>query len=125
MDGKVRAEEALGTRLEVVCRREAPDAETLAYVRRKVAAAAGDVEVMFGRVTLTHEPHRSIARPDVVDVSLDVNGHLVRAHAVGRTTREAADIMEERLARELGDLHDRVASTRRRHSKHTLRSLSS
>ena len=125
MDGKVRTEEALEARLEMVCRREAPDAETLAYVRRKVAAAAGALEVRFGRVTLTHEPHRSIARPDVVDVTLDVDGHLVRAHAVGRTTREAADIMEERLARELGDLHDRVASTRRRHSTRALRSLSS
>ena len=122
MDEKVRVEEALESRLEVVCRRETPDAETLTYVRRKVAAAAGTsrAPVRFGRVTLTHEPHRTIARPEVVDVTLDVDGHLVRAHAAGRTTREAVDILEARLRRELADRRSRLAFWRRRRREDSL-----
>ena len=59
------------------------------YAKRKVRAAAraAPEPVLFGRITLRHEPHRSIERPITVAVTLDVNGYPVHAHAAGRSRR--------------------------------------
>jgi ribosome-associated translation inhibitor RaiA len=88
------------------------------YARRKVHAAvrAAPAPVLFGRIKISHEPHRTIERPTVVAVSLDVDGHVVRAHAAGRTAMEAVDLVEERLRRQLLDAHQRIAFLRRRHT---------
>jgi ribosome-associated translation inhibitor RaiA len=105
--------------LEVVCRGTGIDDATVAYAKRKVhaAARAAPALVLFGRVKISHEPHRSIERPIVVAASLDLDGHLVRAHAAGHTATEAVDLLEERLRRRLVDAHQRIAFLRRRHPR--------
>jgi hypothetical protein len=55
-----------------------------------------------------------------VAVTLDADGHLVRAHAAGATTKQAVDIVEERLRRQLVDVDHRLAFLRRRRRQDTL-----
>jgi Sigma 54 modulation protein / S30EA ribosomal protein. len=107
---------------DVVVKGTPVDDTTLAYVERKIVAAArvSQASIRFVRVKITHEPHPSIARSVIVSVTLDVDGHLVRAHAAGRTTREAVDILEERLRRQLVDVHHRLAFLRRQRRETTL-----
>ncbi len=102
--------------LDVVSKGTPVDEATVAYARRKILAAAraSQAPVRFGRVKFTHEPNPSIARPAIVTVTLDVDGHPVRAQSAGRTTREAVDLLEERLRRQLVDAHHRLAFLRRR-----------
>jgi hypothetical protein len=90
----------------------------VAYARRKVYAAArtAPAPVLFGRIKIRHAPDRSIERPIVVAASLDVDGHLVRAHAAGHTATEALGLLEERLRRQLLHAHQRIAFLRRRHT---------
>jgi ribosome-associated translation inhibitor RaiA len=116
MAGRALVSRARDVPIDVVWKRDAPDDTTLRYARRKIAAAAraSRAPVRFGRVKITHQPDPSIARPAIVAMTLDVDGRLVRAHAAGRTTREAVDIAEERLRRQLVDVHHRLAFRRRR-----------
>lgn len=102
--------------LDVVSKGTLVDEATIAYTRRKILAAAraSKAPIRFGRVKFTHEPNPSIARPAIVTVTLDVDGHPVRAQSAGRTTREAVDILEERLRRQLVDAQHRLAFLRRR-----------
>jgi hypothetical protein len=102
--------------LDVVSKGPPVDEATLAYARRKILAAAraSQAPVRFGRLKITHEPNLSIELPAIVTATLDVDGHPVRAQAAGHTTREAVDILEERLRRQLVDAHHRVAFLRRR-----------
>lgn len=114
-----------GTRdihLDMVCKGESPDEDTLAYVRRKIVAAArvSHTPIRYGKVKITHESHPSIDRRDIVAVTLDVDGQPIRAHAAGHSTREAVDILEERLRRELADLHHHLAFRRRLRREGTL-----
>ncbi len=103
---------------DVVCKGTGIDDASVAYARRKVhaAARAATAPVLFGRIKITHEPHRTIERPIVVAASLDVDGHLVRAHAAGHTAMEAVDLLEERLRGQLLEAHQRIAFLRRRHT---------
>jgi ribosome-associated translation inhibitor RaiA len=116
VDGQAVGRAAGDLDLEVVFRGTVVDEMTLAYVRRKVLAAARvcQAPVRFGRMKITHEPDPSIARSTIVAVTLDVDGHAVRAHAAGRTVLEAVDIAEERLRRQLVDVRHRLAFLRRR-----------
>lgn len=102
--------------LDVVSKGAPVDEPTLAYARRKILAAAraSQAPVRFGRLKITHEANPSIAAPAIVTATLDVDGHPVRAQAAGRTTREAVDIVEQRLRRQLVDAHHRLAFLRRR-----------
>jgi ribosome-associated translation inhibitor RaiA len=108
--------DAPGFDLDVVRSGAGIDDRTVAYARRKVyaAARAAPAPVLFGRVTIKHEPHRSIERPMVAAASLDVDGHVVRAHAAAPTATEAVDLLEGRLRRQLLDAHQRIAFLRRR-----------
>lgn len=82
------------------------DDEIVEYAKAKVrdAARATPRRVLFGRVKLTLEPHRSIERPALVEVMFDVEGRPVRAHVAARDLREAVDLVEQRLRRKLKDL---------------------
>ncbi len=102
--------------LDIVVKGPPVDEMTLAYARRKVLAAAraSRTPVRSGRLKITHEPNPSIELSAVVTATLDVDGHPVRAQAAGRATREAVDILEERLRRRLVDAHHRLAFLRRR-----------
>jgi hypothetical protein len=104
--------------LEVLCEGTGIGDAAVAYARRKVYAAArtAPAPVLFGRIKIRREPNRSIERPIVVAASLDVDGHLVRAHAAGHTATEALGLLEERLRRQLLHAHQRIAFLRRRHT---------
>ena len=101
---------------EVVCIGIGIDDATVAYAKRKVRAAirAAAAPVVFGRIKIKYEPHRSVERPAVVSVTLDLDGYLFRAHAAGRTAAEAVDLVEQRLHRQLLDAHERIVFLRRR-----------
>ncbi|MGZ4147199.1 MAG: ribosome hibernation promotion factor, partial [Actinomycetota bacterium] len=106
-----------GLDLEVVTSgRPAVDPATIAYAKKKIARAAESAPrpVSFGRIKLRHEPHGSIERPSAVEVMLDVDGRAVRVHVAAPTLREAIDIAEERLRRQLTDIEHRTAFLRRR-----------
>jgi ribosome-associated translation inhibitor RaiA len=94
------------------------DDATVAYAKEKIAVAAkaAPERVLFGRIKITHEPDPSLERPMIVSVTLDVNGHPVRAHVAARTLRDAIDLVEERTRRQLSDARHRIAFLRRRHT---------
>ncbi len=58
--------------------------------------------VLFARVTLTMAADPAVGRPAAVQASLDLNGRLIRAHAVAATLPEAVDRMSDRLRIRLG-----------------------
>jgi ribosome-associated translation inhibitor RaiA len=95
--------------IEFVARGRRPDPATIAYARKKVLAAARAAprSVRFARVTLTFEEHRSIERPARAVVTLDVDGRIVRAGTVARSSREAIDLVEQRLRRRLAGIRRR------------------
>ncbi len=53
--------------------------------------------VLFARVTLTMAADPAVKRPATAQADLDLNGRIIRARAVGSTTREAVARMCDRL----------------------------
>lgn len=88
-----------GPQVQFVARGRRPHPATVAYAREKVLAAArvAPRKVGLAHVTLTFEAHRSIERPAKAKVTLEVDGEFVRAEAVARSSREAIDLVEQRL----------------------------
>jgi ribosome-associated translation inhibitor RaiA len=83
----------------------------------KVRSALGHVTrpVLSARVTLTMSADPAVARPAVAQATIDVNGRIVRAEAVGRTMRDAIEHMADRLrARLRRAVRPRFALRRRR-----------
>lgn len=95
--------------VELVTRGRRPHPATVAYARAKVLAAARAAprNVRFARVTLTFEEHRSIERPAKAEALLDVDGRVVHAEAVARSSMEAIDLLEQRLRRRLDGIRRR------------------
>jgi ribosome-associated translation inhibitor RaiA len=95
--------------IEFVTRGRRPHPATVAYAREKVLAAvrAAPRNVRFARVTLTFEEHRSIERPAKAEALLDVDGRVVHAEAVARSSTEAIDLVEQRLRRRLNGIRRR------------------
>ena len=95
--------------IEFVARGRRPHSATVAYARSKVLAAARAAprNVRFARITLTFEEHRSIESPAKAEVTLDVDGRIVRAEAVARSSTEAVDLVEQRLRRRLDGIRRR------------------
>jgi len=95
--------------IEFVARGRRPHPATVAYARSKILAAARAAprNVRFARITLTFEEHRSIERPAKAEVTLDVDGRVVRAEAAARSSKEAIDLVEQRLRRRLAGIHRR------------------
>jgi ribosomal subunit interface protein len=57
--------------------------------------------ILFAQLKLSVEPNPAQARPAVAEATLDVNGQPVRAHVAGSDLMEAADLLEDRLRRNL------------------------
>jgi ribosome-associated translation inhibitor RaiA len=96
-------------RIELVTRGRQAHPTTVAYARKKVLAVARAAprNVRFARVTLTFEEHRSIERPAKAQALLDVDGRVVHAEAVARSSTEAIDLLEQRLRRRLDGIRRR------------------
>ena len=89
------------------------------YARRKIGrivARPGD-PVLHARVKLTLRADRAVPRPAVVEVALDVNGRMVRAHRAAPEFREAIDLVEDRLADRLEHLAGRRRERTRRSAR--------
>lgn len=73
------------------------------YALRRIDAALGHLDdpILFARLKLGLEPDPARARPALAQITIDVNGELVRAHVAGRTMREAADLLQGRLRAKL------------------------
>jgi ribosome-associated translation inhibitor RaiA len=65
----------------------------------KVRSVLGHVTrpVLSARVTLTMSADPAVARPAAAQATIDVNGQIIRAEAVGRTMRDAIELMADRL----------------------------
>lgn len=84
--------------VNVVTRVEVPDSDTV-YAANKIAAISHliDEAILLARLTLTRAADPARTRPAIAQVTLDVNGDLVRAHVASHTMREAIDLLERRL----------------------------
>jgi ribosome-associated translation inhibitor RaiA len=101
--------------LTVVCRGDVPGAaESYAITRLQRIAEHLDEPVLFARVKLTMEPDPARERPAIVEVELDVDGELVRAHIAGREMREAIDLVQRRLRDKLDHRAQRRGALRKR-----------
>jgi ribosomal subunit interface protein len=85
-----------------------------AYALRQVEHVLTKVagRVLHVRVVLTHEPNPAFVHPARAEVSVDVNGTPVRARVEAAELQEAADLVVDRLQRQLVQLR---ARTRTRH----------
>ena len=93
---------------EVVARGEVPlEARELAAARMRHACEVAPGRVRSARVTLAMAADPARERPASARATLDVDGHVVRAHAESRTMGEAVDLAYDRIRRGLRDLHDR------------------
>jgi ribosome-associated translation inhibitor RaiA len=69
--------------------------------------------LLLARVKLTHEPDPARERPAIAQVTIDVNGDLVRAQVAARTMRDAIDLLEGRLRDKLDHRAERRQASRR------------
>jgi ribosome-associated translation inhibitor RaiA len=73
------------------------DAETLAVTKIGSLLRHVAEPVLSARVTLTMSADPAVALPAAAQVTVDVNGRIVRAKAAGRTMRDAIEHMADRL----------------------------
>lgn len=87
-----------------------------AYVEEKLIRVAKLAQgpILGARVVLRMETNPAIQRPAVVEATLDVNGHSVRAHVAAASMLGAVDLLEERLSRQLRQLAERRRAKRDR-----------
>lgn len=73
--------------------------EAVAYARQKISRALeqAPLPVIFVRVRLERCEDRARPGPAIVEVTLALNGCIVRAHWAGRGLFEAVDVTEDRL----------------------------
>lgn len=70
--------------------------------------------VLHARMTLRLHPDPALERPAVAKASLDVGGRPVRAHVAAEQMREAIDLLERRLRRNLESLEELRRARRRK-----------
>lgn len=82
-------------------------------VARALRHAPGPV--LKAHVILDWLPDPAVERPALAEVNVDVNGRLVRAKSAAPTMSEAVDELDQRLSRQLAELHEQ----RRTHQRST------
>jgi ribosome-associated translation inhibitor RaiA len=86
-----------------------------AYALRRIehllAKAPG--RALHARVVLTHEPNPALEHPARAEVSIDLNGTPVRARVDANELQEAADLVVDRLQRQLVQLRARTRTQHR------------
>lgn len=95
-EGSARGEVVVQARGPVPRADQAYAHDKVAQLRRLVSGP-----VLFARVDLVVHQDPARERPALVKAELDVNGHLVRAHAAASTVRAAVDLLEARLRERL------------------------
>ena len=91
-------------------------AEAVDYARKRLGSAVETIAepVLYTRVKLTQAADPARDRPSVAQVTVDVNGDLVRAHVAGHTMLEAIDLLRGRLHDQLEHRHERQRTRHRR-----------
>jgi hypothetical protein len=82
---------------------------------RTIADVAGSAPEPVLRLTgsLTRSEDPAVARPIVAKATIDVNGRVVHAHAAAASERDAIDLLEARLRRNVRSLGERDNAARR------------
>lgn len=68
--------------------------------------------VIFGRIILREEPNPAVERRSVVEATLDVSGRIIRTQVAAPRMREAIDLLEDRLRRQLDEFSEHLESRR-------------
>ena len=68
--------------------------------------------VLRARVALVHDENPSLERPCTAKASVELDGHLVRAHVAASAITEAIDLLEARLRRRIDAAFERHESER-------------
>lgn len=68
--------------------------------------------VLYAHLSLLHEPDPAVERPSLAKACVEIDGHIVRAHASAPHMEEAIDELEERLRRRLEERFDREQERR-------------
>jgi len=76
----------------------------IGIAKEKVTSALGTAAepILSARVMLAMAPDPAVARPVIVQATVDMNGQVIRAQATGRTAREAIGHLATRLRVRLG-----------------------
>jgi ribosome-associated translation inhibitor RaiA len=100
----------------VVVRGDVPD-ELVEYARDKLLAvlACTSIPVLAAEVRLVHHPDPARERPHHAEMTVDLDGILVRAHRNAPTMPEAIDRTETRLRRRIEVAAERQRSRWKRH----------
>jgi ribosome-associated translation inhibitor RaiA/cold shock CspA family protein len=103
--------------LVVVTRGDVAD-DARAYARRQIGAVIDHIDepVLFARVKLTDAPDPARDRPALAQVTVDLNGEVVRAQVAGHVMREAVDLLQARLRDQLAHRDEHMQALRRRSS---------
>jgi ribosome-associated translation inhibitor RaiA len=85
------------------------------YARHRLATLLTHVPepVLFVRVKLTQAPDPARERPAHAQVTVDINGDLIRAHVAAPSMTEAVDLVRARLQDQLEHRHERQQSRHR------------
>ena len=89
-------------------------ADVRRYAEEKIARVGrlAPRPILFARAKLTEEANPAVERRAVAEASLDVEGHVVRAHVAAHEMRAAVDLLEERLRRRLEELSEHIEARR-------------
>ncbi len=103
--------------LTIVTRGDVAD-EARAYAERQLGAVIGHIEepVLLAQVKLTQAPDPARERPAIAQVSVDIDGDLVRAQLAGHVMNEAIDLLKERLRDKLQHRAEHRLALRKRHA---------
>ncbi len=116
-DGTIQtfSTEAPATSLLVITRGDVAD-DARAYAHRRIGAVIEHIDepILFARVKLTEAPDPARERPAIAQVTIDLNGEIVRVQVAGHVMREAVDLLDARLRDKLGHRDEYRQALRRR-----------
>lgn len=100
--------------IEITARGDVSD-HARAQARQKVGALERFVSgpILGARVVLTVERNPRIEHPAHAEAELDLQGHMIRAHADALTIEAAVDEVTDRLQRQLRSYVDRIVTRKR------------
>jgi ribosome-associated translation inhibitor RaiA len=89
---------------------------TRRYARKRLGAEIERIPepVLFARVKLTQAPDPAVERPAMAQITVDVNGEIVRAQLCAHDMHAAIDLLQARLRNKLGHRAQHRHASRRR-----------
>ena len=92
-------------------------ADAVSYARERILAVADQIDepILFARAKLSVAGDPARSRPALAQVTLDVNGRLVRAHVAAHDLHEAVDLLQRRVRDKLQHLAEHRKAERHLH----------